>query len=72
VVAKVVHGKNKKEINNKMIKTLINFAVRFNQNVFEEDRAINENIQFGKEINKSNIFTYLEERVKKFRNLTNS
>lgn len=67
-----INLKNKKEINNKMIKTLINFAVRFNQTVFEEDRAINENIQFGKEINKSNIFTYLEERVKKFRNLTNS
>jgi phenylpropionate dioxygenase-like ring-hydroxylating dioxygenase large terminal subunit len=62
---------DKKEINNKIIKSLIGFAIKFNQTVFNEDKSINENIRFEKRYNKNNIFTSLEERVKKFRVLTN-
>ena len=61
---------DKKEINNKIVKSLIGFAIKFNQTVFNEDKSINENIMFEKRYNKNNIFTTLEERVKKFRGLT--
>jgi phenylpropionate dioxygenase-like ring-hydroxylating dioxygenase large terminal subunit len=65
-----INLRDKKEMNNKIIKSLIDFAVKFNQTVFNEDKSINENLMYKKNYNKSNIFTNLEFRVKKFRTLT--